>query len=195
VARASLPPDREPRAGRPGADLARHEALAELVPAVYAELRRVAAAYLRRERPGQTLQATALVHEVYLRLLGERHVSWQNRAHFCAIAAQSMREILVEHARRRRAAKRGGAWQRTTLTDAVAGATGPAVDVEALDEALRRLAAFDPVRARIVELRYFGGLTIEETARALGRSPATIKRGWALASAWLRRELAGSDPA
>lgn len=164
------------------------------MPSVYAELRRLAAAYLRRERPGQTLQATALVHEAYLRLLGERHASWQNRAHFCAIAAQSMREILIERARRRRAAKRGGKWHRTTLTDAVPEAAGPPVDVEALHEALGRLAAFDPVRARIVELRYFGGLTIEETAEVLGRSPATIKRGWALASAWLRRELAGSDP-
>jgi RNA polymerase sigma factor (TIGR02999 family) len=194
VAGTSLPPDRDPPAGRSGPDLARHEALAEIVPAVYAELRRVAAAYLRRERPGQTLQATALVHEAYLRLLRERHVSWQDRAHFCAIAAHSMREILVEHARRRRAAKRGGGWRRTTLSDAVAGAAGPAVDVEALDEALGRLAGFDPERARIVELRYFGGLTIEETATVLGRSPATIKRGWTLASAWLRRELAGSDP-
>lgn len=163
------------------------------MPSVYAELRRLAAACLRRERPGQTLQPTALVHEAYLRLLGERHASWQNRAHFCAIAAQSMREILIERARRRRAAKRGGAWHRTTLTDAVPGTPGPPVDVEALDEALGRLAAFDPMRARIVELRYFGGLTIEETAEVLGRSPATIKRGWALASAWLRRELVGSD--
>jgi RNA polymerase sigma factor (TIGR02999 family) len=192
VTRGSFPPDAGRRAEAAGSDAARREALADLVPAVYAELRRLAAAYLRRERPGQTLQATALVHEAYLRLLGERHVAWQDRAHFCAIAAQSMREILIEHARRRRAAKRGGAWRRTTLSDAVPGAAGPSIDVEALDEALGRLAAFDPLRARIVELRYFGGLTIEETAAVLGRSPATIKRGWALASAWLRRELAGS---
>jgi RNA polymerase sigma factor (TIGR02999 family) len=168
------------------------DALDALLPLVYAELRRVAASYLRRERDFQTLQPTALVHEVYLRLLGERHVAWQNRAHFCAIAAQSMREILVEHARARNAQKRGGAWRRVTLTDVRLG-RGDAhdIDVEALGEALSRLAAFDPVRARLVDLRFFGGLTIEETAEVLGQSPATVKRGWALARAWLKRELEG----
>jgi RNA polymerase sigma factor (TIGR02999 family) len=170
--------------------------IGELVEALYPELHRVAAAYMRRERPGQTIQATALVNEAYLRLVHERHVSWQNRAHFCAIAANTMRQILVERARARHAAKRGGGAQHVTLVDAVAGAPSPAedVDVLALDAALERLAALDPARARLVELRYFGGLTIEETAEVLGSSPATVKRSWALARAWLRRELAGGGP-
>jgi RNA polymerase sigma factor (TIGR02999 family) len=166
------------------------EAMAELLPVVYQELRRVAAGYLRREKPGQTLQASALVHEAYLRLLREQHVSWQNRAHFCAIAANSMRQILVERARARNAAKRGGAFQRITLDDALAPAAGGAeVDVEALDEALARLATLDADQARLVELRYFGGLTIEETAEVIGVSPATVKRSWTVAKAWLKKEL------
>lgn len=165
------------------------EALAELLPVVYQELRRVAASFLRRERPGQTLQPTGLVHEAYLRLLREQHVSWENRAHFCAIAANSMRQILVERARARNAAKRGGQWQRITLDDAVAKTDTAGVDVEALDQALARLAALDPAQARLVELRYFGGLTIEETAGVLGVSPATVKRSWTVAKAWLRKEL------
>jgi RNA polymerase sigma factor (TIGR02999 family) len=165
------------------------EAMAELLPVVYQELRRVAAGYLRRERPGQTLQATALVHEAYLRLLREQHVSWQNRAHFCAIAANSMRQILVERARARNAAKRGGGFHRITLDDALAPAETPGVDVEALDQALSRLAALDADQARLVELRYFGGLTIEETAEVLGISPATVKRSWTVAKAWLKKEL------
>jgi RNA polymerase sigma factor (TIGR02999 family) len=165
------------------------DALAELLPLVYQELRRVAASYLRRERPGQTLQATALVHEAYLRLLREQHVSWENRAHFCAIAANSMRQILVERARARNAAKRGGHFHRITLDDTIAGAEAAGVDVEALDEALARLAAIDPQQARLVELRYFGGLTIEETAGVLDVSPATVKRSWTVAKAWLRKEL------
>jgi RNA polymerase sigma factor (TIGR02999 family) len=166
------------------------DALNAILPVVYAELRRLAGAYMRREQPGQTIQATALVHEAYLRLMRERHVSWQNRAHFCAIAANSMRQILVERARARHAAKRGGGATRITLVDDIVG--GPSkqdVDVEALHEALERLAVIDPKRSRLVELRYFGGLTIEETAEALGVSPATVKRGWALARAWLAREL------
>lgn len=165
------------------------DALAELLPLVYEELRRVAASYLRRERPGQTLQATALVHEAYLRLLREQHVSWQNRAHFCAIAANSMRQILVERARARHAAKRGGAFHRITLDDAIAGAEETGIDIEALDQALARLALLDPQQARLVELRYFGGLTIEETAGVLDVSPATVKRSWTIAKAWLRKEL------
>lgn len=165
------------------------EAMAELLPVVYHELRRVAAGYLRRERPGQTLQATALVHEAYLRLLREQHVSWQNRAHFCAIAANSMRQILVERARARNAAKRGGGFQRITLDDALAPADAAGVDVEALDEALARLAKLDADQARLVELRYFGGLTIEETAEVLDVSPATVKRSWTVAKAWLKKEL------
>lgn len=170
-------------------------ALEQMLPLVYGELRRLAGAYLRRERPGQTLQATALVHEAYLRLMRERHVSWQNRAHFCAIAANAMRQILVERARARRTAKRGGGAQRITLVDEVIGAAaGAGVDVEALHEALERLAAVDAPRARLVELRYFGGLTIEEAAEVLGQSPATVKRGWALARAWLARELSEGPP-
>lgn len=167
------------------------EAMSALLPIVYQELRRVAAGYLRRERPGQTLQATALVHEAYLRLLREQQVSWQNRAHFCALAANSMRQILVERARARNAAKRGGGLHRITLDDAIAPAHADdaAVDIDALDEALTRLAALDPQQARLVELRYFGGLTIEETAEVLGVSPATVKRSWVVAKAWLRKEL------
>jgi RNA polymerase sigma-70 factor, ECF subfamily len=167
------------------------EAMSTLLPVVYQELRRVAAGYLRHERPGQTLQATALVHEAYLRLLREQQVSWQNRAHFCAIAANSMRQILVERARARNAAKRGGGLHRITLDDAVepAQAEDAGVDIDALDQALTRLAALDAQQARLVELRYFGGLTIEETAEVLGVSPATVKRSWVVAKAWLRKEL------
>lgn len=171
------------------------EALNAMLPLVYAELRRVAGAYLARERPGHTLAPTALVHEAYVRLMREQHVSWQNRAHFCAIAANSMRQILVEHARARHTAKRGGGVPRVTLVDEIVGAAASAgVDVEALHEALEKLAEVDPARARLVELRYFGGLTIDETAEVLGQSPATVKRGWALARAWLARQLA-PDPA
>jgi RNA polymerase sigma factor (TIGR02999 family) len=163
--------------------------LDDILPEVYAELRRVAAAYLRRERPGQTLQPTALVNEAYVRLAGQ-HPKFQNRAHFCAIAANAMRQILVERARARGAQKRGGGAPRVTLDEAVAAAPGPAVDLDALDEALTRLSALDAQQARIVELRFFGGLSVEETADALGVSPATIKRHWAIARAWLARELA-----
>jgi RNA polymerase sigma factor (TIGR02999 family) len=165
------------------------EALDALLPLVYDELRRVARAHLRRERPGQTLQATALVHEAYLRLMRERHVEWQNRSHFCAIAANSMRQILVERARARKAAKRGGEWARLSLHEELAAAPGAAVDIEALDQALERLAERDPAQARLVELRYFGGLTIEETAEVLNVSPATVKRSWMVARAWLKKEL------
>lgn len=170
----------------------RHDALDALLPLVYAELRRVARGYLRHEKPGQTLQATALVHEAYLRLLGEAHVSWQNRAHFCAIAANSMRQILIEQARRRKALKRGGNVDRISVDEGLVAAQDVGVDVLALDEALDRLAALDAARARIVELKYFGGLTVEEIAEVTGTSPATVKRGWALARAWLRRELYGN---
>jgi RNA polymerase sigma factor (TIGR02999 family) len=167
------------------------DALDALLPLVYDELRRVAGAYIRRERPGQTLQATALVHEAYLRLMREQHVAWQNRAHFCAIAANSMRQILVERARARKALKRGGERVRLSLHDEVAVAPAAGLDVEALDEALGRLAERDADQARLVELRYFGGLTIEETADVLGISPATVKRSWMVARAWLKKELEG----
>jgi RNA polymerase sigma-70 factor, ECF subfamily len=164
------------------------------MPLVYDELRRIAARYISRERPGQTLQATALVNEAFVRLVHEKARGFQNRRHFVAIAALSMRQILVQRARARRAAKRGGAPVRVTLDDnlgpAGAGVSRPDdIDVLALDEALTRLAAVDPQQAKIVELRYFGGLTIEETAEAIAASPATVKREWAMARAWLKREL------
>jgi RNA polymerase sigma factor (TIGR02999 family) len=171
-----------------------------LLPLVYDELRRIAARYVGRERPGQTLQATALVNEAFLQLSAERTRQFQNRAHFVAIAALSMRQILVQRARARNAAKRGGSAQRVTLDEhaiALAGA-GPggsdrqAVDLVALDDALTRLAALDAEQARVVELRYFGGLTIEETAEALSVSPATVKRHWTMARAWLKLQLEGA---
>lgn len=164
------------------------DAMAALFPLVYAELRRLAAAYLRRERPGQTLQATALVHEAYLRLLREREVSWRDRAHFRALAARAMRQVLIERARARKGPRRGGGAERVTLDEGHLFAP-QGVDVEALDEALSRFEALDPVRARIVELRFYGGLSVEETAEVMGISPATVKRGWALARAWLRAAL------
>jgi RNA polymerase sigma-70 factor, ECF subfamily len=165
-------------------------ALEALMPLVYAELRRLAAHYLKGERPGQTLQPTALVHEAYLKLLKDRPERWQNRAHFCAIAAHSMRQILIERARARDALKRGGGQPRVTFDEGLpASAPERGVDVIALDTALDRLAALDAGQARIVELRYFGGLSIEETAEAMGISPATVKRHWAVARAWLAKEL------
>ena len=164
---------------------------ADLMPLVYDELRRIAARYISRERPGQTLQATALVNEAYVRLAAERPREFANKTHFLAIAALSMRQILVQRARARNAAKRGGAPHRVTLDDRhIDQAHLPAdIDVLALDEALSKLAALDPEQARIVELRYFGGLTVEETAEVLGSSPATVKRHWAMARAWLKRAL------
>ena len=168
------------------------KAVSKLMPLVYDELRRLAASYIRREKPGQTLQATALVNEAYIRLISERAHNWQNRTHFLAIAALSMRQILVQRARRRRAAKRGGDPQRITLDEQlllIEGSGRGDVDVLALDAALERLAALDERQAKVVELRYFGGLTVEETAEALGISPATVKRHWTLARAWLKREL------
>ena len=166
----------------------------ELMPQVYDELRRLAANYLRHERPGQTLQATALVHEAFLRLSKEKNQPWKDRTHFLAIAALSMRQILVQRARARHAEKRGGQnAERITLdesavADRASEATG-GVDVLALDAALEKLAALDPQQAKIVELRYFGGLTVEEAADALDISPATVKRHWTLARAWLKKEL------
>lgn len=160
-----------------------------LMPLVYDELRRIAAGYIRRERPGQTLQATALVNEAFVRLAAEKRRPFANRTHFVAIAALSMRQILVQRARARKAAKRGGEPQRVTLVEGLAFSDTPNVDILALDEALTRLAALDPGLARIVELRYFGGLTVEETAEAVGSSPATVKRHWAMARAWLKRAI------
>ncbi len=174
---------------------------AALMPQVYDELRRLAGNYLRRERPGQTLQATALVHEAFLRLSKEKNQPWKNRTHFLAIAALSMRQILVQRARARDAEKRGGGAQKIELDEsAFAQAAsadqhreaGAGVDVLALDTALEKLAALDAQQAKIVELRYFGGMTVEEVAEALDISPATVKRHWTVARAWLKKEL--SDP-
>jgi RNA polymerase sigma-70 factor, ECF subfamily len=162
------------------------------MPLVYDELRRLAASYLRRERPGQTLQATALVHEAYVRLVGEKAQRWQNKAHFLAIAALSMRQILVQRARTRKAAKRGGDPQRITLDDQLFAAQtkeSEEIDLVALDTALQKLSSLSERQAKVVELRYFGGLSVEEAAEVLDVSPATIKREWTLARAWLRREL------
>jgi RNA polymerase sigma factor (TIGR02999 family) len=171
----------------------RREALDDLMPIVYADLRRVAAGYMRRETAGHALQPTALVHEAYVRLVDQKQVKWRNRAHFFGVAAVLMRRILVDHARRRRAEKRGGDWERVTLAgDEVATDTHKEIDVLALDEALQRLAEFDPQQARIVELRYFGGLTIEETAEIVGISAATVVREWRIAKAWLRADLSRS---
>jgi RNA polymerase sigma factor (TIGR02999 family) len=169
------------------------QALATLVPLVYDELRRLAASYLRRERPGQTLQATALVHDAYLRLLQDSNLSWQNRAHFFGIAARSMRQILIERARARKAAKRGGDQVRVTFDPGLIVPVEAPIDLEVLDDALTRLGALDPDLARVVEVRFFGGLSIEEAAEALGISPATVKRRWTAAKAWLARELGAAD--
>ena len=164
-------------------------ALEELIPAVYPELRRIAGRYLRRERVGHTLQPTALVHEAYVKLVDQDRAQWQNRAQFFGVAAQLMRRILVDHAREHGAAKRGGGARPVTLVDAMAASPDRGIDVLALDEALQRLTALYPEQGRLVELRYFGGLTIEETGEVLGLSPATVKRQWAVARAWLLANL------
>jgi RNA polymerase sigma factor (TIGR02999 family) len=171
------------------------QALATLMPVVYDEMRRLAASYLRRERPGQTLQATALVHEVYMRLLQDAQLSWQNRAHFFGIAARSMRQILIERSRARKAAKRGGEQVRVTLDPGLMAAPSQGFDLEVLDDALTRLAAFDAELAHVVEIRFFGGLSVEEAAEALDVSPATVKRRWTVAKAWLARDLEGDGAA
>ena len=168
------------------------EASEKLMPMVYAELHDLAARYMRRERADHTLQPTALVHEAFLRLIDQRSVTWQNRAHFLGLAAQAMRRILVDHARRRSAAKREGG-KKITLDDAVAVNQERSLDLMMLDDALTRLATLDERQSRVVELRFFGGLDIEETAEALGISPATVKRDWLFAKAWLQRELTGAQ--
>lgn len=161
----------------------------ELTPLIYDELRRLARGLLRRERPGHSLQPTALVHEAFLRLIDQNQVNWQNRAHFFGAAARLMRQILINHAEARRAAKRGGETERVSLNDVDHSAPGQEIDLIALDEALGRLERLDPQQGRIVEMRYFSGLTIDEIAEAIGVSPATVKRDWSMARAWLRREL------
>lgn len=167
-----------------------------MVEEVYGELHRIAGGYVRRER-AQSVQATDLVHEAYLRLAREAKPRWQNRTHFIAIAAIAMRRLLVERARARGAAKRGGAQVQVTLNDGLLADQGPAelVDLIALDRALTELASLEPEQARIVELRYFGGLSVEETADAMEISPATVKRHWTIARAWLLRAMDGARPA
>jgi len=185
-----VPPGRPPAPDVPVFDAAAGvpEAMLSLV---YAELRRLAASYLRRERPGHTLQPTALVHEAYVRLLDQRQIDWSNRAQFMGLAAVMMRRILVNHARDRAANKRGGAAERVSLSLAHAIGEGPAVDLIALHDALDALAAIDPRKSRIVELKFFGGLTIAEIAEVMELSPATIEREWSFSRAWLYDVLAG----
>lgn len=165
------------------------EAANRLLPLVYEGLRTVAASYLRRERPNHTLQPTALVHEAYLKLIDISQINWQDRAHFFAAAAQMMRHILVDHARAKGREKRGGELSHVSLDEAVAFTDEKDFDLLALEDALQQLAAFDPQQSKIVELRFFGGLTIEETAHVLKISPATVKREWTMAKAWLFRRM------
>jgi RNA polymerase sigma factor (TIGR02999 family) len=164
------------------------EAFKALIPLVYHELRRLARHYIRQERPDHTLQSTALVHEAYLRLIRQESADIENRAHFFAVAAHLMRQILVDHARRRRAAKRGSGL-KLELNEAISVEVPPNVDLIGLDTALNELARLDPQQSRIVEIRFFGGLSIQDTAKIVGVSPATVKREWSTARAWLRREL------
>ena len=165
----------------------------QLLPLVYDALRRLAARRLAQERPGQTLDATALVHEAYLRLAGSERRPWDSRGHFFAAAAEAMRRILVENARRKRRAKHGGGQQRVPLDGVVAAAGTPSDDLLALDEALSRLAAADPVKARLVELRFFAGLSVADAARCLGISRATADRYWAFARAWLYEQVTAGE--
>ena len=160
-----------------------------LMPLVYGELRRLAQGYLEGERADHTLQATALVHEAYIRLVDWKNVSWQNRAHFFALAAQVMRRILVDHARGKKAEKRGGGMTKLALDEAISFPQQREVDLVALDDALKTLAELDPAQSKIVELRFFGGLTIDETAEAMRISPATVKREWQMAKAWLHKRI------
>jgi RNA polymerase sigma factor (TIGR02999 family) len=165
-------------------------ALDKLTPIVYGELHRLARRYMRRERPGHSLQATALVNEAYMRLVGYTRMRWQDRAHFFAVAAQLMRRILVEHSRRHNL-KRGGDVPHVSLDEAVLVGADDDVDLVALDDAMTVLARLDPRKAQVVEMRFFGGLRVDETAAVLGVSPVTVKRDWRAAKAWLYRELAG----
>ena len=164
-------------------------ALEKLVPLVYEELRRLARRYMRRERPGHTLQTTALINEAYLQLVDIKHVHWQNRAHFFALCARLMRRILVDFARSRHYAKRGGGARPVSLEQSPAVSAAPATDLVAVDEALQALTKIDDRKAQVVELRFFGGLTVEESAEVLKVSPETVRRDWRLAKVWLLREL------
>ncbi len=165
------------------------EAAADLMPLVYDELRQIARACLQRERSDHTLQATGLVHEAYLRLVDQTEANWKNRAHFFGVAARVMRRILVDHARKARAEKRGGDWDKLEFNEALLSSPERQVDLVALDDALQDLAKLDPRQSQVVELRFFGGLTEEEAGEVLDVSPRTIRRDWRIAKAWLRREL------
>jgi RNA polymerase sigma-70 factor, ECF subfamily len=172
------------------------EALPRLIPLVYSELRRLAAHFLKEERPGHTLQPTALVHEAYMKLAGQTRAEWQNRAQFMAVAAQVMRRILVDYARQRVAAKRGGGEAPLDVSVLeIAGGVEQSEEMLAVDTALERLSEVDPQQARVVEMRYFGGMSVEETAEAMEISPRTVKREWAMAKAWLRVEITSKDRA
>ena len=170
------------------------KALEELLPLVYQELRRLARRYMFGERQGHTLQTTALVHEAYLRLVNSQQVNWQNRAHFFAISAQLMRRILVDYARTRGYQKRGGGVPKVTLDEALIGLQKKGHDLVALDDALKTLASVDARKSKVVELRFFGGLTVEETAEVLEVSPQTVLRDWSLAKVWLVREVGRTQP-
>jgi RNA polymerase sigma factor (TIGR02999 family) len=164
-------------------------ALDQLIPLVYTELRQLARRYMRRERPGHTMQTTALIHEAYLRLVDQNQVRWENRAHFLGIAARLMRQILIEHARRRTRAKRGGGAGTISLDEVALVSQARATELLALDDAMERLAAIDPRKSRVVELRFFGGLSPKEAAEVLHIAPNTVLRDWRLAKAWLHREI------
>ena len=168
-------------------------ALEDLLPLVYRELRTIAARHLRRERRNHTLQPTALVNEAFLRLVGQERVDWHGRAHFLAIAAQAMRRVLIDHARRHAAARRGGGITALPLEPFAEAPAAPTVDLLALDEALTRLEQLDPRAARVVEQRCFAGATVEETAEAMGIAPITVMRDWKMAQAWLQRQLSGAQ--
>ena len=170
------------------------EAAAGLMPLVYDELRRLARGYLQRERADHTLQATGLVHEAYLRLVDQKTTTWQSRAHFFGVAAQLMRRILVDYARRHRTEKRGGERTKIEFNEALAPSASRSLDVIALDDALHDLAALNPQHSQIVELRFFGGMTTEEVAEVLDVSPRTVQREWRMARAWLRRQIFGGAP-
>jgi len=171
------------------------EALDKLVPLVYAELRRIARRHMGRESPGHTLQTSALINEAYMKLVDRRNVQWQDRAHFFAVAAQVMRHILIDHARSRHYAKRGAGARKVSLEDTAVLSNERAADLVALDDALNALAAIDPRKSRIIELRFFGGLSIEETAEILKIAPVTVTREWRAARAWLRREMSSGERA
>jgi RNA polymerase sigma-70 factor (ECF subfamily) len=172
----------------------REDAAAELAPLIYQELHRLAAACMRRERPEHTLQPTALVNEAYIRLVGQRDVRWQNRSHFYGIAARVMRRVLLDYARKRQSGKRGGQQKKVEFDENMCGSDQQLEAALAVDECLQRLERLDPQQGRVVELRFFAGLNVEDTAQILGISTATVKREWQFAKAWLQREMNGEAP-